>query len=571
MSGICPSVAPVYRDDPRLAPLIGSGGPFEVEDILLDGVPLRSFVRAPRTIVDCFHMGVGHADRVALVLGEERHTFADVHREARALARELRSSFGVGRGDRVAIAMRNLPEFVTGFWAAALNGAIVVPLNGWWTGPELRYALEDAGAKVVFADAERLERIGAAGVPAGTHVVGVRAPGAELPYADLAAGEGIGDDEIVHLEPDDPVTILYTSGTTGRPKGALGTNRSHMANLWNMAFVNTREAVIAGRPPKAPRQTSVLAAGPMFHIGGVAGIIGGQMGGTKTILLHKWNVDEALRLAKAEEVTSLGGVPTMLRQLLDHPDLAAAGLEIDGIPMGGAAVAPDLPVRANKVLGDAAQVFNGYGLTETTSAVVANVGVEFLARPDSVGRPNLTADVKIVDEEGRELPVGGQVGEICVRSPQVVQGYWNDEAATRASFVDGWFHSGDLGMVDADGFISVVDRLKDVVIRGGENVYCAEVEAVLHEHPAVAEVAVVGMKEAVMGERVCAVIVPRPGASVTLGELRTFAAERIGGFKCPEALVLVDELPKTATEKIAKNELRTALAVSVVETTWEAR
>jgi acyl-CoA synthetase (AMP-forming)/AMP-acid ligase II len=227
-------------------------------------------------------------------------------------------------------------------------------------------------------------------------------------------------------------------------------------------------------------------------------------------------------------------------------------------------------VRANKVLGDAAQVFNGYGLTETTSAVVANVGVEFLARPDSVGRPNLTADVKIVDEEGRELPVG-QVGEICVRSPQVVQGYWNDEAATRASFVDGWFHSGDLGMVDADGFISVVDRLKDVVIRGGENVYCAEVEAVLHEHPAVAEVAVVGMKEAVMGERVCAVIVPRPGASVTLGELRTFAAERIGGFKCPEALVLVDELPKTATEKIAKNELRTALASSVVETTWEAR
>jgi long-chain acyl-CoA synthetase len=565
-------VAAVYRDDPRLQSLIGSGAPFEVEDIVLDGVPLRAFVRAPRTIVDAFEMGAAHEALVHLVHDEERLTFGDVRRRSLSLARELQSSFGVAPGARVAIAMRNLPEFVVSFWGAALTGAIVVPLNSWWTGSELNYALQDAGAVLAFMDDERLERVIADGRHSATQLVSVRTDrghGADASFDELIRGAPLEPSVIARLGPDDPVTILYTSGTTGRPKGALGTNRGAIANLWNMAFVAARESLIAGRSPGPSRQTATLAAQPLFHIGGVASIIGSPIGGTKLVLMRKWDVEEGMRLAVQERVTGCGGVPAIARQILEYPGRELLELDIRTFPMGGAAVPPDLPVRALQVFGDRVQLLNGYGLTETTSAVVTNVGIECAARPDSVGRPNLTADLRVTGPDGEVLDVG-EVGELCFRSPQVVKGYWNDEAATRAAFDDGWFHSGDIGYVDADGFVHVVDRIKDVVIRGGENVYCVEVEAVLHDHPAVAEVAVVGVKETFMGERVCAVVVLRPGTDVTLAQLRAFASERLAGFKCPEALCLTDELPKTATGKVAKNVVRDQLAdaQAAVERMW---
>jgi acyl-CoA synthetase (AMP-forming)/AMP-acid ligase II len=563
-------IAPVYRDDPRLAPLIGPGGQFEVDDVVLDGVPLRVFVRAPRTILDTFAMGAAHADRVHLVHEDERLTFADVRARALALAEQLRTTFGVRAGDRVAIAMRNLPEFVIGFWGAALLGAIVVPVNSWWTGAELGYALTDAGATVAFLDDERLDRVLTHGRPEGVQLVGVRSDrAADAPFDELVHGAPLAEDCIAQLDADDAVTILYTSGTTGRPKGALGTNRGHIANLWNMAFGAAREAVITQRPPAPPRQPATLAAQPMFHIGGIAAIIGAPMGGSKILIMRKWDLERALQLAVAEELTAFGGVPAIARQIIEHPDLEELRLDVRGFPMGGAAVPPDLPLKARARFGENIQLLNGYGLTETTSAVVTNVGVEFVEHPDSVGRPNLTADLKVVDPDGTVLGTG-QVGELAFRSPQVVKGYWNDDVATKAVFVDGWFHSGDVGYVDADGFVYVVDRIKDVVIRGGENVYCAEVEAVLYEHPDIAEVAVVGLPEPTLGERVCAVVVPRPERTVTLDDVRTFATTQLAAFKCPEALLLVDELPKTATEKIAKNVLRDRLAQpgAAVERMW---
>jgi acyl-CoA synthetase (AMP-forming)/AMP-acid ligase II len=342
-----------------------------------------------------------------------------------------------------------------------------------------------------------------------------------------------------------------------------------MANLMNMAFAAAREALIAGRTPPPPRQSASISAAPMFHIGGVSAMVGGPMGGSKMVIMRKWDVDEALRLAREEQVTGFGGVPTMARQILEHPRITELGIDIRSCPMGGAAVPPDLPLRAIEVFGRGVQILNGYGGTETTSAVVTNVGIEYEARPDSVGRPNLTGDVKIVDAEGEPLGVG-DIGEICMRSPQVVPGYWNDDVATKAAFRDGWFHSGDVAYLDDEGFLYVVDRLKDVVIRGGENVYCVEVEAVLHEHPAIADVAVIGIDERVMGERVCAVVVPRAGATVELADLRAFATDRLAAFKHPEALYIVDELPQTATGKIAKRELRGQVASddALVERVW---
>jgi acyl-CoA synthetase (AMP-forming)/AMP-acid ligase II len=552
-----PGVAPAYRDDPRLEPLIGPGGPFEVEAVVVDGVALRDFVRAPRTIVDIFAMGDAHGDLVHIVYGDERWTHAELRRRERSLARELQTTFGVRPGDRVGIAMRNLPEYVVAFWGIALAGAVVVPLNSWWTSDELDYALRDAGVKVLFADDERIARV----LAADLQIIGVRTDQGDVSIDDLTDGPPIADDAIPRLDRDDPIVLMYTSGTTGRPKGALITNRAMIANLWNMAFCAAREAMIAGRVPPPARQSASIAAAPLFHIGGVSSIIGGPMGGGKIVIMRKWDVDEALQLAREEQVTGFGGVPTMARQILEHPQITELGIDIRTCPMGGASVPPDLPLRAVEVFGSSVQILNGYGSTETTSAVVANVGVEYEARPDSVGRANLTGDVKIVDAEGETLGVG-EVGEICMRSPQVVPGYWNDDVATKAAFRDGWFHSGDVGYLDDEGFLYVVDRLKDVVIRGGENVYCVEVEAVLHEHPAVADVAVIGMEERVMGERVCAVVVPRADVDVQLADLRSFAADRLAAFKQPEALFLVDELPTTATGKVAKRELRMQVAAA---------
>jgi acyl-CoA synthetase (AMP-forming)/AMP-acid ligase II len=338
----------------------------------------------------------------------------------------------------------------------------------------------------------------------------------------------------------------------------------------NMAFAAARARLFTERLAQPVTQNATVTAAPLFHIGGVASIVGGALGGSKLVLMRKWDVAEMLRLAERERATSLGGVPAMARQLFEYPDLDKFDLSaVRAVPLGGAPVPPDLPLRAVEIFGPDIQILNGYGLTETTSAVCTNVGEEFRLHPDSVGRPNLTADLRVEGPDGSALGPG-LVGELCFRSPQVVQCYWNDPAATSASFVDGWFHSGDLGYYDDEGYVYVVDRLKDVVIRGGENVYCAEVEAIVFEHPDVADVAVIGLPEDSMGERVCAVVVPRAGSTIELGDLRVFVAKRLAAFKCPEALYIADELPRNATGKTAKPELRSQVGADPdgVRQTW---
>ncbi|WP_231373544.1 class I adenylate-forming enzyme family protein [Nocardia sp. 348MFTsu5.1] len=550
-----------YATDPRLAGMFGPDGPFAVEEVLIDGVRVRSFVSIPGSLVDVFAMSQAHQDLVHLVFENDRLTFGDIRAQALSLALRLRSDFGVEQGDRVAIAMRNYPEFVPAFWAAVILGAIVVPLNSWWQGAELHNALEESGAKVVFADAERIERLASVeGGQSALTIVGVRTAGSshvgDAAYDDLAFGPGLDVTELATAAADDVVAISYTSGTTGRPKGVVITHRGILCSVMNMGFATIRDVMISGNQPSGqPVQSSGIQAAPLFHIGGINGITGAAMGGAKITLLRKWDIDEAMKLAEQESVTSLGGPPTIAREMLEHPDIVKFRPQVTGFSMGAASVPPDLVGLTGEVFGDSVRVYNGYGLTETTSAVVNNIGVEYFEHPDSVGRLNITADLLVEGPSGESLGPG-EIGQLCFRSPQNAKGYWNNQAATDESFVDGWFRSGDLGYIDDEGYIYVVDRLKDVVIRGGENIYCAEVEAVLFEHPDVQDVVLIGLPERIMGERACAVIVARPGTQPTPADLREFAGRRLAAFKCPEAFYMTDEIPKTATGKTVKKAVR---------------
>jgi long-chain acyl-CoA synthetase len=528
-----------------------AGGMFQIVEQIVHGVPMRVYAVPPRTLRDVLASTAQFGDNPFLVYQEERWTFSEHLRIVAGVARHFRDAFGVAKGDRVAIAMRNYPEWAMAFWACQALGAVTVPLNAWWTGSELAYALRDSGAKVVVADGDRAERIRSelAGLP--VDVVAAGDGGTELPEADIDA--------------DDDATILYTSGTTGAPKGAIGTHRNHCTNFLNTVLGGAVGLVLAsesGDVPAAPPPLCALQTFPFFHIAGLTGLYTYTGVGGKLVLMYRWDTTEAVRLIETEQVTALAMVPTLVRRLLESPGLASRELSsLAGIASGGAPVPPDLITRIESDFNRKVSPVNGYGLTETTSAVIANVGERYFEHPDSVGKPVPGTDVRIVDPGGPDARTG-DIGELWVRGPNVVRGYWNRPAETSEAFTDGWFHTGDLGYIDADGYVYVVDRLKDVVIRGGENVYCAEVENVLFQHPAVFDAAVIGLPDPEFGEEVAAVIQPRPGTAAGADDIRAFVADRLAVFKVPTRIVLRDEpLPRNAVGKVLKRELRGQLAV----------
>jgi long-chain acyl-CoA synthetase len=548
--------------------LTAPGAPFELAALTVDGVPWRVFKNAPASLRDVFATTAVHGDKDFLVYRDERITYGDHFALVAGLARYLADECGVGKGDRVAIGMRNYPEWVISFWATVSLGALAVPLNAWWTGAELTYAIRDSGARVLIVDGERLERLGdhLADLPVDA-VIACRLRGA--PPNGVVIWDALRTDLVesgtatlpdVELVPEDPATIMYTSGTTGEPKGALATHRNHCTNIMNTLLFGAVGLAMAGPTAGEAPPPASLQVFPFFHIGGLSGLYVSTAIGSKLVTMYKWDVEEAVEILAKERITSTAVVPMILRQLLETPQLEHVPPEtLAAIAAGGAPVPPDLIRRIGAQFESRVSPANGYGLTETTSAVVVNSGEEYLARPDSIGRPVLGADVKIVDDRGDEVP-DGVVGELWVRGPNVVAGYWNKPEATAEAFTDGWFHSGDLARRDDDGFLYVVDRLKDVVIRGGENVYSAEVEAVLFEHPGVADVAIVGLPHAVYGEEVVAVVNVRDGHAPSAGDLQRFAAERLARFKVPSQVVFrAEPLPRTATGKVLKRELRDEL------------
>jgi long-chain acyl-CoA synthetase len=573
------------------ATLTAAGQLFEMEELDIRGVTTRTWKNAPPSLRTVMDMSLGHGDAVFLVYEDERTTFAEHYRIACTLAHRLRDTFGIEQGDRVAIIMRNLPEWVMAFWAATLAGAIVVPLNAWWSGEELRYGLEDSGSKVAFVDTERVERIRPflAGLPdlgavivADEHRTASEVPPAgsapsadsgavpEWPFA-LALGtvDQAATPPDLAIDPEDDATIFYTSGTTGRPKGAVGTHRNMCTNLMSLFFINTRGATRYGNPTLettgGKSQAAFLLSVPLFHATGCHSVMVSNLAaGGKLVMMHHFDPDRALELIERERIGTFGGVPAMVMQVLDSPNFSKYDTSsVRGVSYGGAPAPPDL-VRRIRAAWPIGQPSNGYGLTETSSVTSMNSGGDYIAKPESVGPAVPVCDVAVMPEdfEGEEpddtVPGGPDVrGELWIKGPNVVRGYWNRSEETAKTFSRGWLHTGDVARLDEDDFIYIVDRAKDMIIRGGENVYSVQVEAALFEHPAVADCAVIGVPHPTLGEEVGAVIVLRPGAKVTADELRLHVKARLAGFMVPTHIWFrAEPLPRNPQGKVLKRELR---------------
>ena len=577
-----------YHD--AVAALSAPGQLFEMEEVDIRGIRLRAWKSAPPSLRSVLDLSLGYGDADFVVYEDERISFERHYRVASTLAHRLRDEFGVEKGDRVAIAMRNLPEWVLAFWAAVAAGAVVVPLNAWWTGEELAYGLGDSGTVVAFVDSERARRLAPhrTGIEDLRTLVVVdeeRAGSAHVPGGSTAADRSFGAllGEVrpdatppeIDIAPDDDATIFYTSGTTGRPKGAVGTHRNTCTNLMNLFFVQTASRMRFGvgpgdEAPGAPR--CCLLSVPLFHATGChAVLVPNLAAGSKLVLMHHFDPERALELIERERVTVFGGVPTVVMRILDSPDLARRDVSsVRSISYGGAPAPADLVRRIREVftLGNPG---NGYGLTETSAATTMNSGQDYVRKPDSVGRPVPVADVAVAPETfaGTEPPDSppGTLGELWVKGPHVVRGYWNRPDDTARAITKGWLHTGDVARIDEEGFVYIVDRAKDVVIRGGENVYSVEVEDVLYAHPAVSECAVIGVPHPTLGEEVGVVVVLRPGHKVTADELGDHVRRHLAGYNVPTRYWFRERpLPRNPAGKLLKRALRAELLEAAAPT-----
>jgi long-chain acyl-CoA synthetase len=543
------------------------------------GAPLKVWKNLPPTLRDVLDVARGHGDRTFLVYEDERVSFEAFYRAASAFARTLREA-GVEPGDRVAIAMRNLPEWVACFYGALAVGAIATPLNAWWTGQELDYGIRHSGARVLVLDEPRYDRLAdqLAGFPDLALVfvtrlgVAVDDPRVRDLHAVLGPPQSWAElpdlpPPDVALTPDDPATLFYTSGTTGRPKGVLASHRAVNSNIFTAAAAQARAFLRRGEAPPTPDpkgpQRAALLSVPFFHVTGcMASLNPALITGSKLVLMRKWDPIRAFELIQAERITQAGGVPTIAWQLLEHPARKDYDLSsLDAVLYGGAPAAPEL-ARRLKATFPQFTLAQGWGMTETSGGAVYNVGEDYLHRPESCGVAGLVTELQIRNPDNPDavLPLGAS-GELWCKGPMNAIGYWNDREATAATFVEGWVRTGDLARLDAEGFCTIVDRAKDMVIRGGENIHCLEVENALFEHPAVMDAAVVGVPHRTLGEEPAAVVTLKPGATVSEAELKAHVAQRLAAFKTPVAVRFWPEpLPRNANGKILKTELRRLFA-----------
>ncbi len=557
-----------YKD--TWAELIAPGADFEIAVQEVRGVPIRTYANAAQNLRDLWLSTQAFADRDYLVYEDERITYAQAHEKVGALAHWLIAQ-GVQPGDRVAIAMRNYPEWLLCYWATLSVGAAVVGMNAWWVGSEMLYALEDSTPKVMIVDPERLSQLGELRKEVSSlKLLGVRFPHEEAgvtPWADAIANPAPLPD--IAIDTDDDACIFYTSGTTGKPKGAQLTHRGCVSNVWSMMFAGALQRTLAVKKglmeaDAEPVVPSSLVTTPLFHVTANNCVAHGTtLAGGKLTHMYKWDAGVALELIEKEKITAVSGVPVMAREIISHPNFATTDtstlLTLGG---GGAQLQPDLVGKIEDEV-ETARPNTGYGMTETCGIITSISADHFVDKPASCGPAMPAFESKVVNPEtGVEVPLG-EAGELWVRGGHVIRGYLNREDATAETIVDGWLRTGDMAKKDEDDFIFIVDRIKDMVLRGGENIYCAEVESAIFDHEDVAECTVFGVADDRLGEEVGVALLLKPGATTTADELRSHCAGKLAKFKIPRYFWFMNEaLPRNASGKFLKRELRDSLDVA---------
>ncbi len=564
-----------------VATLTAPGGPFEVTTEEVDGAEMRVYASRLGSLREVLAMAEAHGDATYIVHGDRRVSFGEFKARADAVAAGL-AARGVGPGDRVAVLAANSPEWALTFWAAVSLGAVLVGLNGWWKTDEVLYGLEDSGSRVLVADAKRLTQIVdvlADGALSGLEAVFVTdAEPAEVGGGDRVRrfddlDEGRAEAPTTPIDEGDPAVIFYTSGTTGRPKGAISTHRGMVANLQNTVMNTIAGSMADDAPPplgsEGGGQTVGLLTSPLFHVAGChSNLVVSLLGGVRIVMPEgRFEPVEVLRLIEAERVQIWATVPTMVWRVCEHPERHDFDTSsVRTMAFGGSPSASELQRKVRETFPNVRSAANAYGLTESSSVATVLTGADVAERPDSVGRPMPVVDVRIDDGSGGSAPPGA-TGEVCLRGPIIMPGYWGKPEATAEAIRDGWLHTGDVGHLDADGFLYITDRAKDMIIRGGENVYCVEIENRLVEHPSVADAAVIGVAHPSLGEEVKAVVQVEPGATLTEADVQSWVAEALAGFKVPNYVELREErLPRNASGKLLKNLLRGSGDVSLAET-----
>ncbi len=546
--------------DSTMAALTAAEGPLALGSIDRFGVTMPTIATAPPALPYYFaHYAEVHGDLVFLVAGEERLSFAEVYAASQRVARALVAAHGVRKGERIGIAMRNSPSWIILYMGIVMAGGIATLLNGWWQTEELEAAIAEVDCRMVFADPPRVKRLNAI---AGLSAEVIEICDMEPIAVALAPLFAVDDDsaELPVIGPDDSATILFTSGSTGLSKGALSEHRAVVQGVFNylaQTLMMVGIATAQGTPPTG--QPSTLLTIPLFHVTAEITVFLQSIAmGRKVVMMPKWDAREAMRLIQAEAITYFVGVPLMSFEILTHPDRADYDLStVTDFGCGGAPRPVDHVRRLDAEMGGSAPLI-GYGLTETNAVGTGNWRSNYLAKPNSAGRPSPPlSDVAILDDDGRPVPQGER-GEVGIRSVVNFREYWNRPEATAAAFTaDGYFLTGDIGYLDAERYLFIVDRKKDIIIRGGENISCQEVEAALYEHPAVAEAAVFGLADEKFGEVPGAVVHLRGEVALGQDDLRVFLAEHIAAFKVPQRIWIAEApLPRLGTEKIDKVSLR---------------
>ncbi len=548
--------------DTAIAQLTGEGAPYEIAESP-DG--LRFYKSAPTNLRDALAVARDHGDREFLIYEGERRSFNQLMDEADALGAALQAS-GIAKGDRVALAMRNYPEWMAAFIAVTAIGAVIVPVNSWGKPADIAYTVEDAGSKMVICDQQRYNGVAQIMQEKGIQALIARpddsqdARGLDAFVADFVGKRPTP----VELDGDDLAMIMYTSGTSGKPKGATSTHRAICQAMINMecaaiAAAMTNGELIGAMLERGFEPTSLLAV-PLFHVSGChAQFLANLRGGRRIVMMYKWDVERALQYVEEERVTTLAAAPSMVLDLLEAEGFAAADTSsLFSVGVGGAATPPRVGALLREKM---PQNFSGtgYGMTETNAQGASLTGKAFQQKAGTAGFPHPIVDLRICDEEENEL-AQGETGEIWVRSVTNIQEYWNRPEANVSDFRDGWLKTGDIGYLDEDGFLYLADRAKDMIIRGGENIYPIEIENELLEHEAVKEVAAVGLPHERWGEEVAVVVHLHEGASATEEEIIEFARSRLASYKVPTRVFISEQpLPRNATNKVLKRDIKAAL------------